>query len=54
MLIVDVRDADREGGHIRGSLHLPSSTFLAKVDEVLKPILEEKDSSSMTLVVHCM
>lgn len=34
--VVDVRDDDREGGHIKGSHNAPSSDFLQKVDELVK------------------
>ncbi|WFD16019.1 protein-tyrosine-phosphatase [Malassezia arunalokei] len=36
--VVDVRDDDFEGGHIKGAFHSPSSTFLDGVNTLLKPL----------------
>ncbi|EJD50542.1 Rhodanese-like protein, partial [Auricularia subglabra TFB-10046 SS5] len=46
--VVDVRDDDREGGHIKGSVHSPSYLFLDAVDKLVE---EHKDAS--TVVFHC-
>ena len=49
-LVVDVRDDDREGGHIPQSVHLPSHRFLADAIERLhKPYRHVP-----VLVFHCM
>lgn len=46
--VVDVRDDDYEGGHINGAVHAPSSTFLDRVNSLLKP-LEPYEQ----IVFHC-
>ncbi|KAG9138700.1 hypothetical protein Leryth_026971 [Lithospermum erythrorhizon] len=47
--IVDVRDDERSyDGHIAGSLHFPSDTFLDKL-----PTLLEATKGKDTLVFHC-
>lgn len=33
--VVDVRDDDYEGGHIRGCTHVPSTTFSDKVHDLV-------------------
>jgi rhodanese-related sulfurtransferase len=33
-LVVDVRDDDREGGHVAGSINVPSQTFGASVTDI--------------------
>jgi rhodanese-related sulfurtransferase len=33
-LVVDVRDDDREGGHVAGSINVPSQTFGASVADI--------------------
>ena len=47
--VVDVRDSDRAGGHIKGSHHLPSESFLSNIDEYA--VKWPKDSK---IVFHCM
>jgi Cdc25 family phosphatase len=47
-LVVDVRDEDRAGGHIAGSINRPSAEFLVTVDELVK---ETKDVP--LLIFHC-
>jgi len=49
LLIVDVRDDDHKGGHIPGSLHVPSETFEAAVDNLVKG----KARDVGTVVFHC-
>jgi len=47
-LVVDVRDEDRVGGHIVGSVNRPSTEFLASVDKLVK------DTQKVPLVIfHC-
>lgn len=46
--VVDVRDSDHIGGHIRGSTWVPSSTLDYKIPELLRT-LRDKD----TVVFHC-
>ncbi|TCD64510.1 hypothetical protein EIP91_004006 [Steccherinum ochraceum] len=46
--VVDVRDDDRIGGHVKGSHNSPSSEFLAKVDELVR---QTKDVQ--TVIFHC-
>eukprot|EP00741_Cyanophora_paradoxa_P012499 tig00020610_g12077.t1 len=47
--IIDVRDYDRVGGHIRGSLHVPSQEFDDKVSNLV-----ERFKNHDVLVFHCM
>ncbi|EPQ51067.1 Rhodanese-like protein [Gloeophyllum trabeum ATCC 11539] len=47
-LVVDVRDDDRAGGHIRGAHNAPSSVFLARVDELVR-----RTKDVPTVVFHC-
>jgi len=47
--IVDVRDGDYKGGHIKGGLHYGSLTF----DDTL-PELVKKLGDTETVVVHCL
>lgn len=47
--IVDVRDADYEGGHITGAIHSPSATFLDGGIETLREQVKDKK----TVVFHC-
>jgi len=47
-LVVDVRDEDRVGGHIVGSVNRPSIEFLASVDKLVT------DTQGVPLVIfHC-
>lgn len=46
--IVDVRDADHVGGHIRSSIHVPSSTLAYRTTEIVDT-LADKD----IVVFHC-
>ncbi|EIM86008.1 Rhodanese-like protein [Stereum hirsutum FP-91666 SS1] len=47
-LIVDVRDDDYRGGHIKGSHNLPSQTFHVAVDKLVQ---ETKDVP--LVIFHC-
>lgn len=47
--IIDVRDSDYIGGHVKTSLHVPSSTLDYKIPELVRT-LQDKD----TVVFHCM
>ncbi|KXN81744.1 Dual specificity phosphatase ibp1 [Leucoagaricus sp. SymC.cos] len=47
-IVIDVRDYDRAGGHIVGSVNKPSADFLMSVDELVK------DTKDVPLVIfHC-
>ena len=48
-----MRDADREGGHIRGSVHAPSATLHAAIDSALMPRLAAMPAETV-VIVHCM
>ena len=48
MAIIDVRDSDHIGGHIRGSTHIPSSQLDYKVPELVRTL---KDKG--VVVFHC-
>lgn len=48
--IVDVRDDDFEGGNIPGCIHIPSSDFPDKVNELVKSPL--KDGMYWRLALH--
>jgi len=47
-VVVDVRDDDREGGHIKHSHWAPSTSFYDNVDELVK---DNKDLE--TVIFHC-
>jgi rhodanese-related sulfurtransferase len=46
--VVDVRDSDHVGGHIKGSIHAPTPTLDWKMPELVRQ-LRDKD----TVVFHC-
>ncbi|KAJ2902171.1 phosphoprotein phosphatase-like protein [Zalerion maritima] len=46
--VVDVRDSDHLGGHIKGSLHFPSGTL-----ESMMPTLIRKVEDKKAVVFHC-
>ncbi|KAF2237022.1 Cdc25 family phosphatase-like protein Ibp1 [Viridothelium virens] len=46
--IIDVRDSDHIGGHIHGSMHVPSSTLDYRIPELVRQ-LKDKDS----VIFHC-
>lgn len=48
--IVDVRDSDHVGGHIRGSHHFPSSDLPSHLTEI-KQLVD--DNKLQALVFHC-
>jgi rhodanese-related sulfurtransferase len=49
MAVVDVRDDDYEGGHIKGCVHSPSASLLSGgVDQ-----LREKLKDTPVVVFHC-
>ena len=48
LAVVDVRDDDYEGGHIVGAIHAPSSTFLDRVDSLVKDTADYEQ-----VVFHC-
>ncbi|KAH8114718.1 Rhodanese-like domain-containing protein [Phellopilus nigrolimitatus] len=47
-VVFDVRDDDRVGGHILGSVHAPSNTFLERVRDLV-----EQTKDVPTVVFHC-
>lgn len=49
LAVVDVRDDDRAGGHIKGSIHVPSHDFRRRLPSLL---IELK--SKEAVVFHCM
>jgi len=51
VVVVDVRDEERSGGHIQGSVHYPSSTFDNRVDELCKHVNNTEPSC---VVFYCM
>ncbi|KAB5545913.1 hypothetical protein GE09DRAFT_1224860 [Coniochaeta sp. 2T2.1] len=46
--VVDVRDDDRIGGHIKNSIHAPSNTLDAKMPTLVRQLADKK-----TVVFHC-
>lgn len=48
--VIDVRDADFEGGHIEGAINVPSETFATQLGRLLAEELHDKDE----VIVHCM
>ncbi|KAL8870004.1 MAG: hypothetical protein Q9174_003846 [Haloplaca sp. 1 TL-2023] len=48
LAIIDVRDGDHAGGHIKSSQHVPSSTLDYRIPELVRT-LKEKD----IVVFHC-
>ena len=46
--IIDVRDDDHVGGHIKGSLHVPSSTLDYRLPELVRTLAEKEK-----IVFHC-
>ncbi|KAH3662208.1 hypothetical protein OGAPHI_005456 [Ogataea philodendri] len=49
-LVVDVRDSDYIGGHIRSGLHVPSSRVGANCSAILQQM---KDTKADSVVFHC-
>jgi rhodanese-related sulfurtransferase len=49
-IVIDVRDDDRVGGHIAGSIHVPSETFLTSVDDLIH---DPAVSGAKKVVFHC-
>ena len=52
VVIVDVRDEDYIGGHIKGSIRLSFGEFEQKVDELVKTLIKEQKKD--TIVFTCM
>ncbi|ODV71374.1 Rhodanese-like protein [Cyberlindnera jadinii NRRL Y-1542] len=46
--VVDVRDSDHVGGHIRGSLHFPTSSLASDMDALIEQVKNADD-----IVFHC-
>mmetsp|Transcript_29963 Transcript_29963/g.54821 ORF Transcript_29963/g.54821 Transcript_29963/m.54821 type:complete len:126 (-) Transcript_29963:155-532(-) len=49
--VVDVRDDDFEGGHIKGAVNIPSLQF--NNEPYMEPVVQNLQKSSL-VVVHCM
>ena len=49
LAIVDVRDSDHIGGHIKGSTHVPSPSLDAKLPELVRELRGKE-----VVVFHCM
>jgi len=47
--IIDVRDSDHIGGHIRHSQHIPSSTLDYQIPDLVRTLKDKK-----VVVFHCM
>ncbi|CDR47951.1 CYFA0S40e00298g1_1 [Cyberlindnera fabianii] len=47
-LVVDVRDSDYVGGHIKDSLHIPSPAFTLQVEDLISKANDKDD-----IVFHC-
>lgn len=48
--IVDVRDSDYAGGHIKGCLHFPSGNFYNSLPELKDTLLKR---NARDVVIHC-
>lgn len=48
--VVDVRDLDFVGGHIKGCWHYPSNDFVARLPELQKRLIDNQISD---VVFHC-
>lgn len=48
LAIIDVRDSDHIGGHIRSSTHVPSSSLDFKIPELIRTLRDKE-----TVVFHC-
>lgn len=48
--VVDVRDSDYVGGHIKGSYHYPSGNFLETLPELRQKLI---DDGIQDVVFHC-
>ena len=46
--VIDVRDGDHVGGHIRASTHVPSSTLDHRIPEIIRTMVEKE-----IVVFHC-
>lgn len=46
--VVDVRDDDHVGGHIHGSIHVPSTTLDYRIPEILRTLHDKE-----VVVFHC-
>jgi len=49
VVVVDVRDSDHLGGHIKGSIWVPTAELDARIPELMR-MHQDKD----TIVFHCM
>ena len=57
--VLDARDDDRNGGNIKGSIHVPDQMETYKKLTLLSNLLqliddEDKDEDNVLIVVHCM
>ncbi|ODV77760.1 Rhodanese-like protein [Suhomyces tanzawaensis NRRL Y-17324] len=48
--VIDVRDSDYVGGHIRGSWHYPSSEYVSQLAEIRQRLVAENVGD---VVFHC-
>lgn len=48
LAVIDVRDSDHVGGHIRGSVHVPAADFAGRVPELKRQLQHTAD-----IVFHC-
>ena len=57
--LIDVRDEDHRGGHVRGSWHLPSDEVFERMEELVRKTVygsQERsvDGTRRTVVFYCM
>lgn len=51
IIVVDVRESDFKGGHIKGALNFPSKKFNESLPELHKKVVE---TNAKDIVFHCM
>lgn len=51
-VVIDVRDEDFRGGHIRGAVNIPSHNFYK--DERINEIFQQHCSGKEKIIFHCM
>lgn len=54
LVIVDVRDGDFAGGHIKGCINIPSAVFNDGFDAIDQLIDRYKSAPTTSFVFHCM
>ncbi|VVT58586.1 uncharacterized protein SAPINGB_P006283 [Magnusiomyces paraingens] len=50
VVVIDVRDEDRYGGHIRNSVNVPSSTFISAIPNLADQL---QQTQARRIVFHC-